>query len=120
MEKTYADIKNESDTGSNIAELAADYVETYYKLTVVNINQKIADISAVASFSMVGAIICCFVGLLLSIAGSLWLGVLLGSTALGFVAMSVFYIILFVFFYTTRKKIFFPFIKNLVIKSIYE
>src|SRR5437868_4461583 len=83
-----ADIKNEPDPNPNIAELAADYVETYYKLTVVNINQKIADISAVASFSMIGAIIGCFVGLLLSIAGSLWLGSLLGSTALGFLAMA--------------------------------
>ena len=120
MEKIYSDSKDDTGPGSNIAELAADYVETYYKLTVVNINQKIADISAVASFSMAGAIICCFAGLLLSIAGSLWLGTLLGSTALGFVAMGVFYIIVFIFFYTTRKKIFFPFIKNLVIKSIYE
>lgn len=120
MEKTYTDIKNDPDPNPNIAELAADYVETYYKLTVVNINQKIADISAVASFSMVGAIIGCFVGLLLSIAGSLWLGSLLGSTALGFVAMAVVYVIVFIFFYATRKKIFFPFIKNLVIKSIYE
>lgn len=120
MEKTYNNIKSEADADPNIAELAADYVETYYKLTVVNINQKVADISAMASFSMVGAIIGCFVGLLLSIAGSLWLGSLLGSTALGFVAMAVFYLFVFIFFYATRKKIFFPFIKNLVIKSIYE
>ena len=120
MEKKYSDIKNETDNDPNIAELAADYAETYYKLTVVNINQKIADISAVASFSMVGAIICCFVGLLLSIAGSLWLGTLLGSTALGFLTMGAFFLVVFIFFYVTRKKIFFPFIKNLIIKSIYE
>ncbi|MES2328883.1 MAG: hypothetical protein V4539_04720 [Bacteroidota bacterium] len=120
MEKIVTDIKNETDAGPNIAELAADYAETYYKLTVVNINQKIADISAVASFSMMGAIIGCFVGLLLSVAGSLWLGSLLGSTALGFLAMGIFYMIVFIFFYATRKKIFFPFIKNLVVKSIYE
>ena len=119
MEKTYSDI-NGTQADPNIAELAADYVETYYKLTVVNINQKIADISAVASFSMVGAIIVSFIALLFSIAGSLGLGILLGSTALGFLAMGFVYLLLFVFFYTTRKKIFFPFIKNLVIKSIYE
>ena len=104
----------------NIAELASDYVETYLKLTVVNINKKTADISAVASFSMVSALIVFFVLMFLGIAASFWLGALLNSTAAGFLLMAAVYLLLFVILYLTRKKLFYPLVKNLVIKSIYE
>jgi hypothetical protein len=120
MEKIVDKIKTETDSNPNIAELAADYVETYYKLTVVNINQKTADISAAASFSMIAAFIICFVAMFLGIAGALWLGKLVNDQALGFLLFGVFCILVFFVFYVTRKKIFFPFIKNMVIKSIYE
>lgn len=121
MEKTFDNIKTETEPNNpNIAELAADYVETYYKLTVVNINQKTADIAAAASFSMLAAFICCFVAMFLGIAGALWLGKLVNDQALGFLLFGAFCLIVFIFFYATRKKIFFPIIKNMVIKSIYE
>jgi hypothetical protein len=55
------------DDEKNIAELAGEYVETYLKLAVVNINLKTAEISAVASFSMIAGLlvffICMFLGL---------------------------------------------------------
>jgi len=120
MEKTFSEIKNETDANPNIAELAADYVETYYKLTVVNINQKMADVSAAASFSMVAALVVSFVLMFLSIAAALWLGSLLGNTAEGFLLVGLFCLAIFLILFFTRKKLFYPFIKNMVIKSIYE
>ena len=51
----YIDSKNETASTPNIAELAADYIDTYYKLTIVNINQKMATISAAASFILLVA-----------------------------------------------------------------
>lgn len=120
MQKEFDKTHSETDDNPNIAELAADYVETYYKLTVVNVNQKIADISAAASFSMVAACIVCFIAMFIGIAGALWLGKLVNDQALGFLLFGAFCLVLFIFFYLTRKKLFFPFIKNLVIRSIYE
>jgi hypothetical protein len=120
MNKTFSDINNGKETDPNIAELAADYVETYYKLTVVNINQKIADITAVASFSMVASLVAGFTLILLCIAAALWIGNALGSLAVGFLLVSLFCFVVFLVLFFTRKKIFYPFIKNLVIKSIYE
>ncbi|NCI50542.1 hypothetical protein GWC95_11450 [Sediminibacterium roseum] len=120
MEKTFDKLNAEKEDNPNIAELAADYAETYYKLTVVNINQKIADISAGASFSMVAAMIVCFVFMFIGIAGALWLGKLVNDQALGFLLFGGFCIVVLIFLFVTRKKIFFPLIKNMVIKSIYE
>ena len=108
------------DTDRNIAELASDYVETYIKLAVVNINQKTADISAAASFSMIAGLIGFFVIMFLGIAASFWVGTLTGSNALGFLLVALFYLLLFLVFFISRKKLFYPFVKNLIVKSIYE
>jgi uncharacterized membrane protein YqjE len=108
------------DTDRNIAELASDYVETYIQLAVVNINQKTADISAAASFSMIAGSICFFVIMFLGIAASFWIGELTGSNALGFLLVAFFYLLLFFILFMSRKKFFYPFVKNLIIKSIYE
>ncbi len=110
----------ETDNKRNIAELASDYLETYLKLTVVNINQKTTDISAVASFSMLAGMIVFFVFMFLGIAASFWVGDMLGSTSLGFLIVAVFYLLVFIGLFLGRKKFFYPFIKNLIVKSIYE
>jgi hypothetical protein len=120
MEKTYTSLAEEKETKPNIADLAGDYIDTCYKLALVKINQKTADISAVASFSMLAGLVCLFVGIFLGIAASLWLGGLLQSNALGFLLVGIFFLVVFLVVFLTRKKVFYPFIKNLVIKSIYE
>jgi hypothetical protein len=120
MKKISSDINTETDPDPNIAELAADYVEAYYQLTIVKINQKTADIAATTSFSMLAALICSFVAIFLGIGASLWLGSLLGNTAEGFLLVGLFCLVVFLVLFFTRKKLFYPIIKNMVIKSIYE
>jgi len=118
MEKVYEDIKTEKENDPNIVELVADYVDTYYKLTVVNISQKAADASATVSFSILATFVIFFICLFVGIGACLWLGELLKSYPLGFFAFSGFCLIIFLILFLTRKKVFYPFIKNLVIKSI--
>jgi hypothetical protein len=110
----------ETEDKRNIAEIASDYVETYLKLTVVNINQKTADISSVASFSLIAALLVFFMLMFLGLAASYWLGELLGSMALGFLLVAGFYLLIFLILFFSRKRLFYPFIKNLIVKSIYE
>jgi hypothetical protein len=120
MGKEYNHLADETVSSPNIAELAADYIETYYQLTVVTINQKTALFSAAASFSMLAALIGAFVAIFFGIAASLWLGTIMNSNALGFLLVGVFFLLVFLALFLTRKKLFYPFVKNLVIKSIYE
>jgi hypothetical protein len=108
------------DDEKNIAELAGEYVETYLKLAVVNINLKTAEISAVASFSMIAGLLVFFVCMFLGLAAAFWLGSLLNSNAAGFLIVSGFFLLILLVFFLSRKRWFFPFVKNLVVKSIYE
>jgi len=120
MEKVYNTTTEQAEFNPNIAALSTDYLETYYQLTVVNINQKTALISAAASFSMLGAMIGGFAAIFFGIACSLWLGTLMDNSALGFLIVGVLFLVLFILLFFTRKKLFYPFVKNLVIKNIYE
>lgn len=110
----------DNDNNPNLAELVSDYVETYIQLTVLNINKKTADISTAASFSMLAGLICFFVIMFLGFAASFWLGSVMGSNATGFLLVSGFYLLLFIVLFLSRKKLFYPYVKNLIIKSIYE
>lgn len=118
MEKVYADIKTETENDPNIVELVADYVDTYYKLTVVTATQKAADASATVSFSLLATFVVFFICLFIGIGASLWLGGVLNNLPMGFFAFSGFVLLIFLVLFFTRKKIFYPFIKNLVVKSI--
>ena len=120
MEKTYSSLAAESEEKRNIADLGLDYVETYTQLMLVKFNQKTADISAVASFAMLGGLFFMMIFIFLGVATSLWLGAITGSNALGFLLTGVFSLLIFLILFFTRKKIFYPFIKNLIIESIYE
>lgn len=104
----------------NIADMASDYAETYLKLTVLNINKKTADISSVASFSMIAALLVFFILMFLGIAAAFWLGSVFENNALGFLVVSGVFLLFFLFLFLSRKKIFYPFIKNLIVRSIYE
>ncbi len=118
MENVYADSKPQTAEDPSIVELVADYVDTYYKLTVVNVAQKTADASSVVSFSMLAAFIIFFFLLFAGLGASLWLGGVLNNLPLGFFAVSGFVLLIFLILFFTRKTLFYPFIKNLVIKSI--
>ncbi len=118
MEKIYADIKTDSNNEPTIVELAADYADTYYKLAVVNMTQKTADASATISFSLLATFVIFFICLFIGIGTSLWLGGEMNNLPLGFFAFGGFCLLIFAVLFFTRKKMFYPFIKNLVIKSI--
>ena len=118
MEKVYTDIKTENEADPNIVELVADYVDTYYKLAVVNVTQKAADASAAVSFSLLATFIIFFICLFVGIGASLWLGGVLNNLPLGFFVFSGFILLIFLILFITRKRIFYPFIKNMVVKSI--
>lgn len=108
------------DDDKNIVELVTAYVQTYLKMAVVNVNLKITEISAVASFSLLLGLLGLFISMFLGLAAAFWLGELLDSNALGFLLVAVFFLLVFLFLFLTRKKLFFPFVKNLIVRNLYD
>lgn len=104
------------DLGNHIE----DFAQTYYKLTVLRITQKVSNIASDIFISIAGAIILFFVFLFASFALAWWLGDILESRPGGFLIVAAFDILVLFVLIAMRKKIIFPLIRNKVIKKMYD
>ena len=50
----------------------------------------------------------------------LFLGALLNNAAAGYFIVAAFYLVLVVVFYLLRKTLFFPFIRDIIVRRIYD
>lgn len=108
------------DDAKDILQHAGDYADTLYKLTLVRLTKKISD----AASGIVNSVLIFFISLciilFLSLAGAWWIGEMLNSPAAGFLVIAGFYILLIVIIMLMRKKIISPFIRNTLIRKMYE
>ena len=117
IESTMEDLKEKT---SDLADHIEDLADSFYKLTIVNVTQKATEIAsgaiAMIALSLFSILILSFLGIALS----WWLGDLLENRALGFVLGSAFFLLLLVIFLALRKKVIFPYIRNLIIRKVYD
>lgn len=112
--------QNLKEDAKDIINHSSDYLETFYKLTLVRATKKVSDVgSAVVNSILIFFISLCIL-LFASMAAAWWLGEVLNSPALGFLIVASFYLLLVVILILMRKKIISPFIRNLFIRKIYE
>jgi hypothetical protein len=105
---------------ADLADHVEDLANTFYKLTVVNITQKATNIASnlllVLTITIVGFLIILFVGVALA----LWLGDLVNSRAGGFLITAGIFGIVLLIIASIRKKIVFPYIRDLIVRKIYD
>lgn len=103
-----------------LTENLKNYARAKYDLASLNIFIKITNIAG-RILSGIGffifGIMAMFFG---SVALALWLGELLNSYALGFLAVAGIFILIAVILFLLRKKIVFPIIRDKLIKKYYE
>ena len=108
------------DGAKDPVEHIGDFLETYYQLLSINIAQKGINIAS----ALINAVMLCFLGLftfgLVSLGLGWWLGNVIGSRAGGFFITAGFYLIIMVVIMIMRKKVIFPFLRNLITRKIYE
>ena len=104
------DVKNKI---SDLANHVEDIAETYYRLSLLNITERAAKVTS-ASINAV------FVLLLGGVALSLWLGDLVNSRAGGFLLGAAFFLFVMIILVLLRKKIIFPFFRDLIIRKFYD
>lgn len=108
------------DDAKDILQHAGDYADTFYKLNLVRLTKKVSDVaSGVVNSVLIFFISLCII-LFLSLAGAWWVGGMLNSPAGGFLVIAGFYLLLVLVLVMMRKKIISPFIKNTLIRKIYE
>ena len=105
---------------ADLADHVEDFATTFYKLTVVKLTQKVTNVASnlllVLSIAFFGFIIVLFGGIALAF----WVGDLVGSRAGGFLITAGFFLLILLIIAAIRKKIVFPYIRNLIIRKIYD
>jgi len=105
---------------SNLMDSTTEYLETYYKYTVLNLTDKATGITA----GVVGAVVMLFLGLFVlffsGLALGIWLGSLIDNPALGYLIVAGLYLLLIVLFLAFKKNLVFPYIRNWTINKIYD
>src|SRR5689334_23615913 len=105
---------------ADLADHVEDFATTFYKLTVVKLTQKVTNVASnllpVLSIAFFGFIIVLFGGIALAY----WVGDLVGSRAGGFLITVGFFLLVLLIIAAIRKKIVFPYIRNLIIRKIYD
>lgn len=116
----YMEAQNIKEDAKDILNHTSEYLETFYKLSVVRATKKASDIaSGVVNSALLFFFSLCIL-LFLSVAAAWWLGDVFNSPALGFLSIAGFYVLLIIILVALRKKVISPFIKNSLISKIYE
>lgn len=104
----------------DLTESITDYIQTYYKLAVLNVADKstgiIASLLAMLGIMFLGMFILLFSGLALGV----WLGNLLDNRALGYLLVAAFFLLMLIILLVLRKRFIFPIIRNQIINKLYE
>jgi hypothetical protein len=104
----------------NLAKSAGDYFDTYYKLTVVKAADKATGIAASSLAGIAIVFLGIFVLFFLGIALGVWFGQLLNNAIAGYLLVAAFFLLVIVILVALRKRIVFPFIRNLIVRKFYE
>lgn len=105
---------------ADLANHIEDLAETFYRLTVVNIAQKASRIAAGTILSVCIGVLCVFVVLFLGFAFAWWMGDIVNSRPGGFLLGAALFLLLMFVIFSMGKKIIFPFVRNLIIRKIYD
>lgn len=113
-------IEDLKEKAGDIGEHIEDIAQTYYKFTLLRLTQKATNITAGAFVILATLVFVFFVFLFCSLALAWWLGDVVENRAVGFLLVAAVDIIFLVILIAMRKKIIFPYLRNKVIKKLYD
>lgn len=104
----------------DILSHGTDYLDTFYQLGLLKLTKKVTQMAS----ATISVIVLCTLGMFVLFFGGLaagwWLGDLVGSRAGGFLLIAGFYFLVTLCIILLRKKIVFPFIRDLIIRKAYD
>lgn len=112
-----AELKERAD---DLLEHAGDYIETYYKLGLLKVTEK----STAAGSSIIAALLLTILTILfvlfIGLGLAWWIGGMLESIIAGYFIVAGIYLIIIICVLMMRKKMIDPFLRNYLVKKIYE
>src|SRR5260221_2880302 len=104
----------------HLTDHLSDYVETYVELGVVNATQKAAGVATVTLTAVLLSFFCLFVLFFTGLGVAVWLGESWGDMKAGYFTVAGFYVLCALLFIALRKKFILPFVRDHIIKKVYE
>jgi hypothetical protein len=108
------------DAAEDVLTHGVDYLDTFYKLSVLKLTKKATHIMSTAISVIVILTLGMFVLFFAGLGLGWWLGDLIESRTGGFLLVALFYLIIAGVIIGMRKKIVFPFIRDLIIRKAHE
>ncbi|THU37144.1 hypothetical protein FAM09_19535 [Niastella caeni] len=111
---------NLNTKAATLANHVQDIAQTYYDLARVNVAQagSKAISRAIIFFLLAGLVLCIL--LLAGIGLALFAGNKLNNAAAGYFIVASFYLFLVIVLYLLRKKVILPFIRDFIVRKIYD
>ena len=111
------DIKTQTDS---LAEKIGLYMETYLKLFGITATKRATGIASLGIITVFILFLCMFILFFLGIGVALWVGEALDNEKAGYFIVAAFYVLCMLIILIFRKDLIFPFIRNYIIKKVYE
>jgi membrane protein YdbS with pleckstrin-like domain len=111
-----AEERNETE---QLAEDVIGMVQTYYKLTLVTATKKSTSVAATVVVVLIIAVTLLLMIAFGGLALGYWLGNLLSNIALGYLLTALFFLLISLVLYLSRKKLF-AYVRNIIVRKIYE
>lgn len=108
-----------SKTG-DLTDSITEYIQSYYKLTLLNAADKATSIAASTLASVSIIFLGIFVLLFGGIALAIWLGDLLDNPAAGYLIVAGIFLLIIIIIVAMKKRIVFPIIRDNLINKLYE
>ena len=99
-------------------QLITDYLDARLKLLKLEVFEKTAKVTAALFSSLVAALLVFFLMFFLSLSAGFYLGTVFGGTALGFLAVTAFYLIIFIVVMLKKKEFLEKYIVDRVIAEL--
>lgn len=112
-----AEFKEKAD---ELIDHAGDYLETYYKLGLLKLTEKTTSAGSAIIASLLVLVLSVFFILFIGLGLSWWIGGMLDSMIAGYFIVAGLYLLIILCVTMMRKKVIDPFLRNLLVKKIYE
>src|SRR6478609_11408005 len=104
------------DKAEDLTSHIGDYLDTFYKLSVINVTGKASGIVSAGITSIIIILFLMFALLFACMGVGWWLGEQLNNMLAGFGIISAFYVLLIAIIILFRKTFLFPMIRNILIR----
>jgi hypothetical protein len=120
MEDLETKVEEFKSKAEQLTDHLSDYVETYLKLGVVNATQKATGVATVTLTATLLSFFCLFVLFFSGLGIAVWLGESWGNMKAGYFTVAGFYVLCALLFVALRKKWILPFVRDHIIRKVYE